>query len=46
MVIAALVSFGILLVAWILAPGDSAPTPAEPAAVEPRPEPESLPLAA
>ena len=44
MVIAALVSFGILLVAWILAPGENVHARAEPAAIEP--EPESLPLAA
>jgi len=44
MVIAALVSFGILLVAWILAPGETTNTWVEPAAIEP--EPESLPLAA
>ena len=46
MVIAALVCFGILLVAWILAPSDTAHPRVEPTAVEPTPEAESLPLAA
>ena len=46
MVIAALVSFVILLVAWILAPGETAQPEAGRIAVELEPEPESLPLAA
>ncbi|HEX5041249.1 MAG TPA: hypothetical protein VFW95_14105 [Candidatus Limnocylindria bacterium] len=46
MVIAALVSFGLLLVAWILAPGDSARANVEPIAIQPEPEPESVPVAA
>ena len=41
MVIAALVSFGILLVAWILAPGEGSTEPREVSA-----EPEALPIAA
>ena len=41
---AALVCFGILLVAWILAPGETTHAWAEPSAIEP--EPESLPIAA
>jgi hypothetical protein len=41
MVIAALVSFGILLVAWIFAPGEGS---TEPPAVSA--EPEALPVAA
>jgi hypothetical protein len=44
MVIAALVSFVILLVAWILAPSEPGSTTATAAVVEP--EPEAMPLAA
>jgi len=40
MVIAALVSFAILLAAWIVAPGEaSAPVRSEPLAMEQKPEP-------
>jgi hypothetical protein len=46
MVIAALVSFGLLLVAWILAPSEGAPTRAEPIAIQPEPETEPMPVAA
>ena len=45
MVIAALVSFVILLAAWILAPGETAERPG-PIAVEPEPESEPMPVAA
>ena len=46
MVIAALATFAILLVAWILAPGETAQPEAGPIAVELEPEPEAVPLAA
>ena len=41
MVIAALVSFGVLLVAWILAPNEGVTRP-----MQATPEPEALPVAA
>jgi hypothetical protein len=44
MIIAALLSFGILLAAWIFAPSETVPTPAEPKVIEPGAE--AVPLAA
>ena len=46
MIIAALLSFGILLAAWILAPSEAAPVHVEPIAIEPEPEAERMPVAA
>jgi hypothetical protein len=46
MVIAALVSFGILLVAWVLAPGEAALASIESIAIQPEPEAEPMPVAA
>ena len=46
MVIAALVSFGILLAAWILAPGEAAQARVAPIAIEPEVEAEPMPAAA